>query len=477
MGKIYIIGLGPGDEEHLTIKAQKAFKANRKTYLRTIFHPTISYLDREGIPYESFDNLYDSIEDFNELYKSISDKLLENAEVYKEINYCVPGHPLVAEKTVKNLLDQEKVEVEIIDGLSFIEPILKAMKRDPVDGLKIIDGLNLNQNPDINMDNLITQIYDRERASDLKLSFSEIYGDEYEVYIISGAGNKNERKEKMPLYEIDRIDWYDYLTSIYIPKVEKNNKNIYDFNDLLRIMEKLRGPDGCSWDIKQDHNTLRKYLIEEAYEVIDAIDQEDEDSLKEELGDLLLQIVFHSEIAKELGEFNVFDVIKSISEKMINRHPNIFENSKFRDLENWNDIKAKEKNFYSHTERLKAVPKTLPALMRSQKVQKRAKDAGFDWEGYEGALAKVEEEVQEVKTEIEQKGNFISEEIGDLLFSVVNLTRFFNIDPEYSLTNAIEKFIIRFEKVEKELEKQNKKMNEISIEKLDEIWNYIKKIN
>ncbi|MDO5707795.1 MAG: nucleoside triphosphate pyrophosphohydrolase [Andreesenia angusta] len=477
MGKIIIIGLGPGSEDDLTLKAVEELKSNRKTYIRTIFHPTISYLDREGIDYESFDKYYEREDEFIDVYKSIVKELLEKADEFGKINYCVPGHPLIAEKTVELLIEEENknnIDIEIINGLSFIEPVILSMKRDPVNGLKLIDGLSLEQKPDINMDNLITQVYSRERASELKLSLMEIYDDYKEVYIIDSAGMKDERKEKMYLYQIDRIEWLGYLSSIYIPKTDRESKSSYDLNDLIMIMEILRSEDGCSWDRKQDHNSLRAYLIEEAYEVVDAIDNDDMDSLQEELGDLLLQIVFHSQIAREEGYFNIWDTIKSISEKMIDRHPNVFETSIHSEEDNWEEIKAKEKNFESHSERLLAVPKALPALIRSNKVQKRASRAGFDWDDYRGALDKIYEEIEEVKTEIELNSDRVGEEIGDLLFSVVNLSRFFKVDPEKALQDTIEKFIIRFKKIEDYIISQGKTMEEVDLNTLDSIWNKVK---
>ena len=486
MKKIYVIGIGPGNEDSLTLGAVRELNSKRNTFLRTIHHPTVRYLDRNGIEYKSYDKIYEESEDFIEVYNTIANNLVEKAEEFDEINYCVPGHPLIAEKTVEILLNKQKegkIDIEIIEGLSFIEPMILSMQRDPIDGLKIIDGLNLLQKPDINFDNLITQVYSRERASELKLMLSEIYGDEYEVYVIRAAGMKEEKKAKMPIYEIDRVDWLDDITSIYLPKVNQNDKSIYDFNDLLGIMEELRGEDGCSWDIKQTHESLRKYLIEEAYEVVDTIDNDDIDGLQEELGDLLLQIVFHSQIAREEGYFNIWDVIKSISKKMINRHPKIFDSSEYSEHDNWNEIKAKEKSLESHSERINSIPKSLPSLIRSEKVQKRASDAGFDWENYRGALEKIYEEIEEVKEEIDKycdsnekynTVNKLDEELGDLLFSVVNLCRFFKVDSERALYDATDKFIERFMQVEKKVLEKGLKLNEMNLDELDKIWNEIK---
>lgn len=477
MNRVYIIGLGPGNEDSLTLGAVRELESGRKTFLRTVHHPTVKYLDDNNIEYQAYDGFYEENEKFEDVYGKISEDIILKAEEHKEINYCVPGHPLIAEKTVEILIEKQKqgeIELEIVEGLSFIEPMILSVNRDPINGLKIIDGLDLSQKPDINFDNLITQVYNRERASELKLSLSEIYGDEYEVIVIRAAGMKDEKKVTCPLYELDRFDWIDYLTSIYVPKVDPETKEIYDLNDLLDIMETLRGEDGCSWDIKQTHESLKRYLIEEAYEVVDAIDNDDIDGMQEELGDLLLQIVFHSQIGREEGYFNIWDVIKSISEKMINRHPNVFETSEHSPDDNWDEIKAKEKRIESHTERLMSVPKSLPALLRSEKVQKRASKAGFDWEDYRGALAKTTEELNEVKTEIEKNGNNLTEEVGDLLFSVVNLCRFFKIDPERALYDSTDKFISRFEKVEEKVNSKGLNMENLELQELDSIWDEIK---
>lgn len=479
MAKIFIIGLGPGDAGSLTLDAVEKITGGDRVYLRTEKHPTVDYLTKKGIEYTSYDSIYDTTEEFLDVYEKISLDLVQNAKKYGIINYCVPGHPLVAEKTVSILLEKEKtgeIEIEIISGLSFIEPMIISVGIDPIDGLKIVDGLNLvEQSVDINTDNLITQVYNRIRASDLKLELMDIYGDEYEVYVIKSAGIKGEEiKVKIPLYELDRLEWIDYLTSIYIPKMDKKIKNKYDFFDLMGIMETLRGKNGCEWDRKQTHQTLRQYLIEEAYEVVDAIDNGDTLDIAEELGDLLLQIVFHSQIAKEEGNFNIYDVTTLICEKMIRRHPEIFPEFTNKDedvIYDWNDIKAKEKDQNSYTDRMKSVPKGLPALVKSVKIQNRAADVGFDWTSIEGALEKLDEELAEVKQEIKGRDTErIEEELGDLLFSVVNVSRFLNLSPETSLNKATHKFIKRFEFMELKSTESGHDMKQLSLDELENLW-------
>ena len=487
MDKIFVIGLGPGDLGSLTLEAVEKMSSGKKLYLRTEKHPTVEYLKNKEIEYKSYDFVYDSADQFDDVYEKISEDLIQNAKKYGIINYCVPGHPMVAEKSVSLLLEKSKVEnieIEIISGLSFIEPMISSVGIDPIDGLKIVDGLNIsNQTVDINTDNIITQVYNSMRASDLKLELMEIYGDEYEVYVIRSAGIRDdERKVKIPLYELDRIEWIDYLTSIYIPKMGKDNNAKYDINDLVSIMSKLRDEGGCDWDSEQTHKSLRQFVIEEAYEVVDAIDRDDVDELTDELGDLLLQVIFHSQIGKEEGSFDLYDVTTAISKKLIRRHPAVFPeylvDSEDSATDSWNDIKAKEKDLNTYTDRMKSITKGLPALMKSVKVQNRAKDVGFDWTDVRGALDKLEEELAEVKKELDENNiDKLEEEIGDLIFSVVNLSRFFNINPENALNITINKFINRFEFMELECIKKGKDMKELSLEELDFLWNQAKTNN
>lgn len=247
------------------------------------------------------------------------------------------------------------------------------------------------------------------------------------------------------------------------------------FEKLVEIMAKLRGEGGCPWDKAQTHESLKPFLIEEAYEVIDAIDLKNPEVLKEELGDLLLQIVFHSRIAEEEGSFNIYDVIESICEKMIRRHPHIFGGEKAETpeevLKNWEDIKKEEKDFSSYAESMSELPEQLPALMKAYKVQEKAARVGFDWENVYGAFSKVQEELQEIQEVYKsEKSEKIKEEIGDLLFAVVNVARFLKVDPELALRDATKKFIRRFKYIEDEAKKQSKDLRKMSLEEMDILW-------
>ena len=256
-------------------------------------------------------------------------------------------------------------------------------------------------------------------------------------------------------------------------------KEKYNVSDLLEIMKILREPDGCPWDREQTHKSIRRDLLEEAYEVADAIDLDDKDALCEELGDLLLQVAFHSQISKDNGEFTFDDVADGICKKLILRHPHVFGDVEAETseqvLDNWDAIKREEKHQESYTDTLTSVPRAFPALMRAAKVQKRAAKAGFDWDDINGAISKLPEELNEFLEALKSENiEEIDEEFGDLLFTCVNISRFLKIDAENSLAKATDKFIGRFERVEQVLNDRGLDMKSMSLEELDDIWNEIK---
>ncbi|WAM33511.1 nucleoside triphosphate pyrophosphohydrolase [Caldicellulosiruptor morganii] len=252
------------------------------------------------------------------------------------------------------------------------------------------------------------------------------------------------------------------------------------FEELVRIMEILRSK--CPWDRQQTHESLKKYLIEETYEVIEAIDEKNDAKLKEELGDLLLQVVFHDRIAQERGVFDIYEVIHDICQKMKQRHTHVFGEDSFETaekvLQNWDRVKSKEKEIKTVAEAMQSIPKHLPALMRSYKVQEKAARVGFDWDNYKDALKKVYEELGEFEENLSKNSGQekLQEELGDILFAVVNVARFFNIDPEEALSKTVKKFITRFSYIEQQAEKQGKKLNEMTLKDMDKFWEEAKKI-
>ena len=256
--------------------------------------------------------------------------------------------------------------------------------------------------------------------------------------------------------------------------VDFEKKDKYNFDDLLRIMEILRAPDGCMWDREQDHQSIRRNFIEETYEVCEAIDEQDPEHLKEELGDVLLQVVFHTEMEKEKGVFDIGDVADGICKKLIYRHPHIFGTvevgSSEEILRNWDELKRKEKHQETDTSALESVAKSLPGLIRAEKLQKKAAKVGFDWENAQGALEKVEEELDEVKRAVAGDGD-PEEELGDLLFAAVNVARHLKVDPERAMEKTCNKFVRRFAEMERQAQQENKALSDLSLTELDTLWN------
>ena len=255
-------------------------------------------------------------------------------------------------------------------------------------------------------------------------------------------------------------------------------KNSYDLKDLEKIVSILRAPGGCPWDAEQDHKSLRRALLEESCEVIEAINEEDPEHLKEELGDVLLQVVFHADIEREEGRFDLNAVADGVSKKLIFRHPHVFGDVEVADsaevLVNWDALKRQEKDQETYTDTLTAVAKSLPALWRAEKVQKKAAKVGFDWPDVSGALDKVAEETAELKAAMEGDGD-PEDEFGDLLFAAVNVGRFLKLDPEKSLTAATDKFAARFRRVEQAARDQGKELNDMTLAEMDALWDQVKK--
>lgn len=478
---ITVVGLGPGSKEALTIGVLEALKNNSRVFFRTEKHPNVNYLKSLGIEFDTYDKFYEKFNSFDEIYLAIAKDLIRIHKEEGDLVYAVPGHPLVAEKSVTLLLElckKEGIEAKLMPSVSFIDALIESLQLDPIEGVKVIDAFDIkNQVMDKRIGVIVTQVYNKFIASETKLALCDYYKDDTDIFFVRAAGVEGEESiRKIKLYDLDRQGDIDYLTSIYIPKKEDEVK---DFQDLLQVMYTLRSEDGCMWDLEQTHESLKRALIEECYEVIEAIDENDEVKLVEELGDLLFQIIFHAQIGSEDGYFSIKDVIEGITTKMIDRHPHIFGDVEVRDteeiLDKWDEIKAKEQNIRSYTDELKHIPKCLPGLIRADKVQKKAAKVGFDWDNVEPAMEKVLEELQEVKdvyksTEVSK----IQEEVGDLIFAVVNVARLLDIDPEFAVNYTIDKFIKRFQYMEESGIRAGLDLKSMTLDQMDNLWNEAK---
>ena len=487
-GEIILAGLGPGDPSALPGAVLEELAAEGQTWLRTEIHPAVARLKEQGIKFNTFDHLYGIAADFEHVYRQIAENIMAAGRTGRVV-YVVPGHPLVAEESVRLILEgakKEGIAVRIIPAMSFLDALFVSLRIDPVSGLHLVDGLRLDRQwPDPGTGTVVTQVYSQLVASDIKLSLMEYYPGEHRVTVIRAAGVPGKEKlEEVPLYEIDRLSWLDHLTCLYIPPLaDYHGPARYPLDPLVNVMALLRSDKGCPWDREQDHHTLKKYLLEESYEVLEAIETGDMYNICEELGDLLLQIVFHAQIAYEEDYFDINDVVAGITEKMLRRHPHVFAGAEVKDssevLVNWEAIKKREKQDRQQPAAqsvLSGIPGHLTALMKAQKIQVRAAQVGFDWPDYRGALDKVYEELEEIKAAIKQENKKQQEsETGDLLFAAVNLARLLGVDAETALTGTVGKFINRFHYIEEKVTENRKDLKKCSLEELDFYWEEAKK--
>ncbi len=480
---ISILGLGPGAIDELSLRAWEKIRKTKTLYLRTDRHPIVADLPA-SCEVLSFDDVYQRHDQFDDVYEEIAASILQLARERGDVVYAVPGDPLVGEATVTRLLEraaEASIEVEIIHGISFIEPCLSLLGIDALDGLQVLDALAIAEqyHPPINpaLPALLAQVYSQSVASNLKLTLMNQYDDEYPVKLIHSAG-RDALVEPLRLYEIDRSSRIDVMTSLFIPALDE----LSSFESLQNIIAHLRSPAGCAWDREQTHKSLRPFLIEEAYEALDALDAADPKALLEELGDLLLQIMLHTQIAIDDGEFRMPDLLRQLSEKMIRRHPHVFGDVEATgDLGQlsriWQAAKQAEKAdaLVEFASILDGIPKGAPALFVAQRYSQRASKVGFDWDDVSGVQAKFEEELAEVLAarSAEARAN----EIGDLIFVLVNWLRWLGFDDPESLLRAINaKFYRRFRHVEQRVAQTGNQFADFSLAELDAWWQEAKRL-
>ncbi|GAA0336201.1 nucleoside triphosphate pyrophosphohydrolase [Oceanobacillus oncorhynchi subsp. oncorhynchi] len=481
MKQIEVIGLGAGDIEQLPLGIyRKLTQAQQTIYARTNDHPVIKVLEAERVSFTSFDTLYEEEEQFDTVYARITAQLVEAAKTSEDtVIYAVPGHPMLAEKTVQLLLEQNEVEVLIAGGQSYLDDLFTAMQIDPIEGFQFVDGTDFRRDQ-LHFGNhlFVCQVYDMFIASEVKLTLLEDLPPDYEVYIVEAAGSRAEKIEKVRLEELDHRMEISNLTTLYIPPVPKGYLH-HTFPFLREVMSILRGPDGCPWDKKQTHESLRHHTIEEVYELIEAIDEEDDDHIVEELGDLLMHILLHSQIGEDNGYFKIDDVIQSISDKMIYRHPHVFggatADTEETVLENWEELKKQEKGKERESV-LDGIPAHLPALAKAYKLVSKAGKVGFEWSHVDEVWEKLKEEIDEVIEAVQDKDlTDVEEELGDVLFVLANISRYYKVNPEVALERANRKFISRFQYIENKLEEKRQTPETASLQEMDAYWEEAKK--
>ncbi|MCP4428510.1 MAG: nucleoside triphosphate pyrophosphohydrolase [Chloroflexi bacterium] len=473
---ITIVGLGPGDGRLLTREAWQVLSTAGTVYLRTQRHPAAADLP-ESVKQVSFDRVYEAVERFDDVYDQIVAELLRLGRE-DDIVYAVPGHPFIGESTVTRLVAAAGgagVPVTIAPGLSFVEPALTAVHADALDGLQIFDAIELAEMlyPPLNPDQpvLLGQVYSRLLAGELKLTLTAVYPDQHPVSLIHAAGTEDEIIENIPLYAIDRSDHIGHLTSLYLPPLPVKS----DLSALAETVAILRSPNGCPWDIEQTPQSMRGGLLEEASEVLAALDAADPNNLREELGDLLYHLVMQAQMASEMGDFRLSDVVAGIETKLRRRHPHVWGDWEAGDtaqvLKNWEQLKKEEKEA-SPESLLDNIPLSLPALARSQKIQNKVRKVGFDWPEIGGIYDKLNEEVAEIKAA--QTPEERADEVGDLLFVTVNLASWLGVDAESALRGANLKFNGRFRQVERLVAERGLAWEQLDLEALEAIWEEVK---
>ncbi len=469
MYKITIIGLGV-DGSDLSAYAEQIIKSSVKLLARTGLTESYKNLLGLGIEIPTLDFVYQKSRNFDTLNKNLATEVL-NASKISPVCYLVDGCA-TEDNSVKYVLSKTK-NVEIIAGVSYASKCLQRLNICE-SNYTAVSSYEVGDSYSLTAPLIVYAIDGKITASKVKLFLADLFGEEIKVYLSSNTYTK-----QIYLYELDRQDCYDYSTCLYIPKLSITKKQRYDFNDLLEILSVLRSPNGCPWDREQTEKSILKNVVEEAYELVDAVEQGDDFMIIEETGDLILQSAFYVLFGEEGSRYTRSDVLSDLCKKLITRHTHVFGEDRAEKSTDalfvWNNNKIAEKGYDTATEYLTAVPSSMPSLMRAEKVGKRAGKYGFDFDGYQSALQKITEEINELQSAIKSGDKLeIQKECGDLIFSVVNVVRHLGVDAELSLKNSVDKFIKRFSKLEKEVVNQNKKLTDLTAKQLDDIYNQVK---
>jgi tetrapyrrole methylase family protein / MazG family protein len=473
---IILVGLGPGDPDMLTKEALDWLAGIEVLLLRTKQHPTVKALP-DHLELISFDEVYEQLESFEEVYEEIISQVLALGRQPAGVTYAVPGHPFVAEATCPEILKRAKKEgipVRVIHGLSFLEPTFSALGLDPFPDLVLVDAMQiaLRQTPGFPPSSpaLVAQIYSREIASDVKLSLMAAYPDDHPVTLIHGAGTAEQQIEDLPLHAIDHSLHLGLQSSLYVYPQSSTSS----FESFQEIIASLRAPGGCPWDQEQTHLSLRPFLLEETYEALDALDRQDVVDLKEELGDLLLQIVLHAQIATEEGEFNIHQVMDGIGAKLIRRHPHVFSEVKVSGvsgvIRNWEAIKAEERSENGSSNKkglLDGVPRALPALSQAQEIIERVGRVDFDLLQQQGSIEVLHEKLAALeKAEDDDR----DEAFADLFLSAAGLSYRQGVDAESALRQSLSRFRARFAWMASKVTEEGQSLGELSAATQERLW-------
>jgi tetrapyrrole methylase family protein/MazG family protein len=452
-GRVVVVGLGPGDPRLVSLAAAEAITTIETRFVRTTRHPSAPLVE----PATSFDDLYQQAGSIDEVYTAIVERLVTAAAGAGEVLYAVPGSPLVAERTVELLRAEQRVVVEVVPSLSFLDLAWDRLGIDPLQaGVRLIDGHRFAVEAAGQPGPLLVGQCDSNFVlSEIKLALD----DGPDVRVLQRLGLPDEAVTTVAWTDLDRAVTPDHLTCLWIPALaEPVGAELARFVELVRTLRAR-----CPWDQQQTHRSLTRHLLEETYEVLEAIDELDYDHLEEELGDLLFQVAFHATLAAEEGQFTLADVARRVHDKLVARHPHVF-GPPGEPMPNWEELKKAEKGRASIMD---GVPGSLPSLLYAAKLQSKAASVGFDWKDAAGAWPKIHEELSELQEAMGQSADAVNEELGDVLFAVVNVARHLGLDPESSLREASAKFRRRFAAMEALAEERG-----IAID--DDLWDEVK---
>jgi tetrapyrrole methylase family protein / MazG family protein len=475
--EVVVVGLGPGGRAHVTAETVELVADVAHRFLRTAVHPTADLVP-DAV---TFDNVYEAAATFDEVYTQITDALVTAAGEHGRVLYAVPGSPLVLERTVRHLIADGRVACDVRPAMSFLDVAWTRLGIDPIEaGVRLVDGHEFataaagERGP-----LLIAHVHADWVLSEIKLAVDDLDGhaDDDEVVILQALGTPDEQVVHTRWGDLDRTLRADHLTTLYVPQLSTPVGAEYvRFHRLARTLR-----EQCPWDVEQTHRSLVPYLLEETYEVVDALqaldpdDPTTDDALVEELGDLLYQIEFHATIAEQEGRFTIADVARGVHDKLVRRHPHVFGDVEATDsatvLGNWEEIKRAEKQ---RTSIFDGVPNSMPALSAADAVQRKAAKVGFDWPDVDGALAKIAEEADEVVAARDGDHDHLAAEVGDLLFAVVNVARHLGVDAELAVRTATATFRRRFEAVERLAAERGLVVSTAGLDVLDALWNDVK---
>lgn len=468
MHKITVITLGPGAKEHLTLGGLEALTKAKKVILRTARHGTSKYLSELGISFDSLDFLYESSEDFDSLSQKAVTVILEQAQ---QTPLCFAVADPAADEVVTRLRQAAEGQLIILPGVGLDAPLLCAkLVQKP---LLVSDAVQLEVHEG-QVPVCITELANKALAGECKLKLLEHYDADCALTFFPPSEGKTRRFVDITLEELDRQPRYNHTCAAVLFPKNDFEKQRYDVEDLVKLLRRLRAPDGCPWDRKQTHQSLSRYLIEEANEAAYAIGQEDWDAVCDELGDVLLQVVFHAVVGEAYGTMNLGDIATAICTKLIKRHTHIFGGEKIATAqgveENWDKIKETERGQQLVSQKMHALPTGLPPVLRAMKVQEAARKVGFDWDDPREALKKVHEEAQEVLEDYEA-GKDTRSELGDLFFAVINTARLMGAYPDEVVNISTDRFIRRFEKMEIAINEDHKQSKCLTLDEWDVYWN------